>query len=203
MFERFQDRTRRAVVLAQEEARMLSHNYIGTEHLLLGLLHEGEGIAAKTLESLGISLDGARIEVERIIGRGMQTPSGAIPFTPRCKKTLELSLDKALELENNYIYTEHLLLALVGADEGATAIRVLHALSVKPEHIGRACLLRVTAKPSSPPEDDVSVALRKQLEGRLDELQETLLVAKKTVEDLTVERDAIVGRLAVLPLPKQ
>ena len=92
MFERFTDRARRVVVLAQEEARMLNHNYIGTEHILLGLIHEGEGVAAKGLESLGISLEAVRSQVEEIIGQGQQAPSGHIPFTPRAKKVLELSL---------------------------------------------------------------------------------------------------------------
>ena len=90
MFERFTDRARRVVVLAQEEARMLNHNYIGTEHILLGLIHEGEGVAAKALESLGIALEGVRAQVEEIIGQGQQSPSGHIPFTPRAKKVLEL-----------------------------------------------------------------------------------------------------------------
>ncbi len=90
MFERFTDRARRVVVLAQEEARMLNHNYIGTEHILLGLIHEGEGVAAKALESLGISLEAVRQQVEEIIGQGQQAPSGHIPFTPRAKKVLEL-----------------------------------------------------------------------------------------------------------------
>src|SRR3982075_765224 len=107
MFERFTDRARRVVVLAQEEARMLNHNYIGTEHILLGLIHEGEGVAAKSLESLGISLEGVRSQVEEIIGQGQQAPSGHIPFTPRAKKVLELSLREALQLGHNYIGTEH------------------------------------------------------------------------------------------------
>src|SRR6476659_9239153 len=98
MFERFTDRARRVVVLAQEEARMLSHNYIGTEHILLGLIHEGEGVAAKALESLDISLEAVRAQVEEIIGQGQQAPSGHIPFTPRAKKVLELSLREALQL---------------------------------------------------------------------------------------------------------
>ena len=110
MFERFTDRARRVVVLAQEEARMLNHNYIGTEHILLGLIHEGEGVAAKSLESLGISLEGVRSQVEEIIGQGQQAPSGHIPFTPRAKKVLELSLREALQLGHNYIGTEHILL---------------------------------------------------------------------------------------------
>ena len=107
MFERFTDRARRVVVLAQEEARMLNHNYIGTEHILLGLIHEGEGVAAKALESLGISLEAVRQQVEEIIGQGQQAPSGHIPFTPRAKKVLELSLREALQLGHNYIGTEH------------------------------------------------------------------------------------------------
>src|SRR6202000_443417 len=121
MFERFTDRARRVVVLAQEEARMLNHNYIGTEHILLGLIHEGEGVAAKALESLGISLEAGRQQVEEIIGQGQQAPSGHIPFTPRAKKVLELSLREALQLGHNYIGTEHILLGLIREGEGVAA----------------------------------------------------------------------------------
>src|SRR5499425_142498 len=121
MFERFTDRARRVVVLAQEEARMLNHNYIGTEHILLGLIHEGEGVAAKALESLGISLEAVRQQVEEIIGQGQQAPSGHIPFTPRAKKVLELSLREALQLGHNYIGTEHILLGLIREGEGVAA----------------------------------------------------------------------------------
>ncbi|KRC64971.1 NDP-hexose 4-ketoreductase [Aeromicrobium sp. Root236] len=121
MFERFTDRARRVVVLAQEEARMLSHNYIGTEHILLGLIHEGEGVAAKALESLDISLEAVRGQVEDIIGQGQQAPSGHIPFTPRAKKVLELSLREALQLGHNYIGTEHILLGLIREGEGVAA----------------------------------------------------------------------------------
>jgi len=121
VFERFTDRARRVVVLAQEEARMLNHNYIGTEHILLGLVHEGEGSAAKALESLGISLEGVRAQVQEIIGQGQQTPSGHIPFTPRAKKVLELSLREALQLGHNYIGTEHILLGLIREGEGVSA----------------------------------------------------------------------------------
>ena len=121
MFERFTDRARRVVVLAQEEARMLNHNYIGTEHILLGLIHEGEGVAAKALESLGISLEGVRSQVEEIIGQGQSAPSGHIPFTPRAKKVLELSLREALQLGHNYIGTEHILLGLIREGEGVAA----------------------------------------------------------------------------------
>ena len=121
MFERFTDRARRVVVLAQEEARLLNHNYIGTEHILLGLIHEGEGVAAKALESLGISLEAVRAQVEEIIGQGGQAPSGHIPFTPRAKKVLELSLREALQLGHNYIGTEHILLGLIREGEGVAA----------------------------------------------------------------------------------
>jgi ATP-dependent Clp protease ATP-binding subunit ClpC len=121
VFERFTDRARRVVVLAQEEARLLNHNYIGTEHILLGLIHEGEGVAAKALESLGISLEAVRSQVEDIIGQGGSSPSGHIPFTPRAKKVLELSLREALQLGHNYIGTEHILLGLIREGEGVAA----------------------------------------------------------------------------------
>ncbi|HKP99213.1 MAG TPA: Clp protease N-terminal domain-containing protein, partial [Actinomycetes bacterium] len=121
MFERFTDRARRVVVLAQEEARLLNHNYIGTEHILLGLIHEGEGVAAKALESLGISLEAVRAQVEEIIGQGQSAPTGHIPFTPRAKKVLELSLREALQLGHNYIGTEHILLGLIREGEGVAA----------------------------------------------------------------------------------
>jgi ATP-dependent Clp protease ATP-binding subunit ClpC len=121
MFERFTDRARRVVVLAQEEARLLNHNYIGTEHILLGLISEGEGVAAKALESLGVSLDSVRSQVEEIIGTGSSSPQGHIPFTPRAKKVLELSLREALQLGHNYIGTEHILLGLIREGEGVAA----------------------------------------------------------------------------------
>ncbi len=121
MFDRFTDRARRVIVLAQDEARMLNHNYIGTEHLLLGLIHEGEGVAAKALESLGISLEAVRAQVEEIIGQGQQAPMGHIPFTPRAKKVLELSMREALQLNHPYIGTEHILLGLIREGEGVAA----------------------------------------------------------------------------------
>ncbi len=127
MFERFTDRARRVVVLAQEEAKMLNHNYIGTEHILLGLIHEGEGAAATSLVSLGISLDDVRAQVQDMIGQGQQQPTGHIPFTPRAKKVLELSLREALQLGHNYIGTEHILLGLIREGEGVAA-QVLVAL---------------------------------------------------------------------------
>ena len=121
MFDRFTDRARRVIVLAQDEARMLNHNYIGTEHLLLGLIHEGEGVAAKALESLGMSLESVREQVEEIIGQGQQAPTGHIPFTPRAKKVLELSMREALQLNHPYIGTEHILLGLIREGEGVAA----------------------------------------------------------------------------------
>ena len=121
MFERFTDRARRVIVLAQEEARMLNHNYIGTEHLLLGLIHEGEGVAAKVLESLGISLEDMRQQVEEIIGQGQQAPPAHIPFTPRAKKVLELSNQEARQLGHRYIGTEHILLGLIREGDGVAA----------------------------------------------------------------------------------
>jgi len=134
MFERFTDRARRVVVLAQEEARMLDHNYIGTEHILLGLTRVGEGYAARALESLGISLDAVRQQVEEIIGRGQEVPSGHIPFTPRAKKVLELSLRESLQLGHNYIGPEHMLLGLVREGDGVAA-QILVKLGADPNRV--------------------------------------------------------------------
>jgi ATP-dependent Clp protease ATP-binding subunit ClpC len=128
MFERFTNNARRVVVLSQEEARLLNHNYIGTEHILLGLLGMPESIAGTVLESFGITRDGVRAEVEEKIGRGKSQPSGHIPFTPRAKKTLELSLREAIAIKHNYIGTEHILLGLIREGEGvATQIMREHA----------------------------------------------------------------------------
>jgi ATP-dependent Clp protease ATP-binding subunit ClpC len=118
MFERFTEPSRRVVVLAQEEARMLDHNYIGSEHILLGLIHEGEGIAARAIVSLGLTLEMAREQVRERVGVGKQAPTGHIPFTPPAKKVLELSLREALALKKEYIGTEHILLGLVGEGQG-------------------------------------------------------------------------------------
>jgi ATP-dependent Clp protease ATP-binding subunit ClpC len=134
VFERFTDRARRSVVLAQEEARMLNHNQIGTEHLLLGLVHEHDGVAGKTLTSLEISLEDVRREVEAIIGQGRAVPVGHIPFTPRAKKVLELSLREALQLGHNYIGTEHILLGLIREGEGVAA-QVLQKLGADPNRV--------------------------------------------------------------------
>ncbi|MDF2744953.1 MAG: clpC3 [Actinomycetia bacterium] len=124
MFERFTDRARRVVVLAQEEARHLNHSYIGTEHILLGLIHEGDGVAARSLEALDISLEAVRTQVQEIVGHGDEAPTGHIPFTPRAKKVLELSLREAMSLGHNYIGTEHILLGLI-REGGGVAAQVL------------------------------------------------------------------------------
>jgi ATP-dependent Clp protease ATP-binding subunit ClpA len=134
MFERFTDRARRVVVLAQEEARRLDHNWIGTEHILLGLIREGEGIAARALESLGIGLEVVRQKVEEIIGRGQEAPAGHIPFTPRAKKVLELSLRESMQLGHNYISTEHILLGLIREGDGVAA-QVLVTLGADPNRL--------------------------------------------------------------------
>jgi ATP-dependent Clp protease ATP-binding subunit ClpC len=121
MFERFTDRARRVVVDAQEEARALDHSYIGTEHLLLGLIAEGRGVGAKALEALGISSGTVRQQVEEAVGRGQHTPSGHIPFTPKAKKVLEESLRESVHLDHHYIGTEHILLGLIREGDGVAA----------------------------------------------------------------------------------
>jgi ATP-dependent Clp protease ATP-binding subunit ClpA len=152
MFERFTDRARRVVVLAQEEARMLNHSYIGTEHILLGLIHEGEGVAAAALESLGISLGSVREQVQIIIGQGQQAPTGHIPFTPRAKKVLELSLREALQLGHNYIGTEHILLGLIREGEGVAA-QVLVRLGADLHRVRQQTVILL----GSPVDDEPSV----------------------------------------------
>ncbi|HEY1127740.1 MAG TPA: Clp protease N-terminal domain-containing protein, partial [Actinomycetota bacterium] len=145
MFERFTDRARRVVVLAQEESRMLNHNYIGTEHILLGLVHEGGGVAAEALTGMGIGLEAVREQVEEIIGQGQAAPAGHIPFTPRAKKVLELSLREALQLGHNYIGTEHILLGLVRENEGVAA-RILLDFDADAEKI-RNEIIRMLSGP--------------------------------------------------------
>ncbi len=139
MFERFTEKARRVVVYAQEEAKKLNQNYIGTEHLLLGLIREEDGIAAKALESLDVSLDDVRAHVEELIGEGTYVPTGHIPFTPRAKKVLELSLREALQLGHNYIGTEHILLGLIREGEGVAA-QVLLDLGADLEKVRSAVL---------------------------------------------------------------
>jgi ATP-dependent Clp protease ATP-binding subunit ClpC len=149
MFERFSDGARQTVVMAQEEARRLSHNHIGTEHLLLGLLREGDSVAARALGRLGIVLADVRADVVRIIGEGSETPSGHIPFTPRSKKVLELSLREALELGSNHIGTEHILLGLVREGHGvATQVLVDRGADLRRV---RATLLTLVRHGGSPP----------------------------------------------------
>jgi len=149
VFERFTQSARRVIVLAQEEAGLLDHNYIGTEHLLLGLIAEGEGGGAQALGALGIALPSARTEVEVMVGRGKTMPAGQIPFTPRAKKVLELSLLEARELGDQHIGTEHLLLGLVREGEGV-AIQVLRTLRVDPEDVRRTVITILSGDPQSP-----------------------------------------------------
>ena len=150
MFERFTQSARRVIVLAQEEAGLLDHNYIGTEHLLLGLLAEGEGVGARALGALGIPLPSARSEVEVMVGRGKTMPAGQIPFTPRAKKVLELSLLEARELGDQHIGTEHLLLGLVREGEGV-AVQVLRTLGVDADGVRRTVITILSGDPERPP----------------------------------------------------
>ena len=211
MFERFTDRARRVVVLAQEEARELGHNYIGTEHLLLGLLREREGIAARALEELGISLDAVRREVKQIIGQGEGMPSGHIPFTPRAKKVLELSLREARQLGHHYIGTEHILLGLIREGQGVAAqvlvklgadlnrvraqvIQVLHGYQGTEEPSGaqggEATFRSVTSVRQGPPVRVVGSPI--QLESLSDRLGEVIT----RLDEIAARLTAIEGRLA-------
>jgi ATP-dependent Clp protease ATP-binding subunit ClpA len=181
MFERFTNQSRRVVVLAQEEARALDHNYIGTEHLLLGLLHEGRGSAARALEGMDVTLVAARDQVVAIIGRGKTQPSGHIPFTRRAKKSLELSLREALQLRDEYIGTGHLLLGLIHQDDNM-AIKILGNLGADLKEL-RA---RVTQELRDHPEEgqglqsagrephQLNVILRGQVQGLLDTIDDRL-----------------------------
>jgi hypothetical protein len=181
MFERFTNQSRRVVVLAQEEARMLDHNYIGTEHLLLGLLNEGRGSAARALEAMDVTLQAVRDQVIEIIGRGQAEPSGHIPFTPRAKKSLELSLREALQLGDGYIGTGHLLLGLIHQGDNV-AVKILGSLGADLKDL-RA---RVTEQMRGNPEEgqDVSPAererqqlkvyLRGEVKGLLDTIDDRL-----------------------------
>lgn len=157
MFERFTDRARRVIVLAQEEARMLNHNYIGTEHILLGLIHEGEGIAARALESLGVNLTAVREQVQEIIGSGPQASSGHIPFTPRAKKILELSMREAIQLNHGYIGTEHILLGMVRANEGV-ANQILSKLGAEPAKVRQTVMDLISGYPGNSSEGNKEAA---------------------------------------------
>jgi Clp amino terminal domain, pathogenicity island component len=182
MFERFTDRARRVVVLAQEEARMLNHNYVGTEHILLGLIHEGEGVAAKALESLGISLQAVRAQVEEIIGQGQQIPSGHIPFTPRAKKVMELSLREALQLGHDYIGTEHILLGLIREGDGVAA-QVLIRLGADLNRVRQQviALLSQSKEPRLARRPAEEGAPLPELQARLDAVEDWLAAVDQRV----------------------
>jgi ATP-dependent Clp protease ATP-binding subunit ClpA len=187
MFERFTDASRRVVVLAQEEARVLNHNYIGTEHILLALLREGDGVAARALGSLGITEEAARQQVEEITGRGEPGPQrGHIPFTPRGKKILQLSLREAIALGHAYIGTEHILLGLLREDDGV-AIRVLNGLGVEPNRVRQQVIQLVSARRvQQEPETGRAAGrgkrkLLSELRGRLDALDWRLSVLEQRV----------------------
>ena len=166
MFERFTERARKVVVLAQEEARHFNHNYIGTEHLLLGLLREDEGVAARALASLNVTLDEVREQVESIVGYGEEGTGAQAPFTPRSKKVLELALREALQLGHNYIGTEHILLGLVRESEGVAA-RVLSNLDVDPDKVRREVLVMLGEDPEREPEEAVEGYAPPEAEGYL------------------------------------
>jgi ATP-dependent Clp protease ATP-binding subunit ClpC len=210
MFERFTDRARQTVVLAQEEARLLSHNYIGTEHLLLGLLREGDGLAARSLRRLGIQLDRVRSDVEQIIGRGTEAPPGHIPFTPRSKKVLELALREALQLGHNYIGTEHILLGLVREGEGVAA-QVLVRRGADLDRVRATVLAEVkqvttggpTSRPRTPAAEDVVAAAQELAESApmgSHHLLEALArsedsLAAKVLASLGVDPEAVAAKI--------
>ena len=187
MFERFTDRARRVVVLAQEEARMLNHTHIGTEHLLLALIRESGGVAAQALASLGITEESSRQQVEEIVGRGQPGQQhGHLPFTPRAKKILQLSLREAIALGHGYIGTEHILLGLVREGEGV-AMRVLDGLGVDPNRVRQQVIQLVSARRvHDEPETGRSAGrgkrkLLSELRGRLDSLEWRLSVLEQRV----------------------
>jgi hypothetical protein len=181
MFERFTNQSRRVVVLAQEEARMLDHNYIGTEHLLLGLLHEGRGSAARALEATDVTLQAVRDQVIEIIGRGQAQPSGHIPFTPRAKKSLELSLREALQLGDGYIGTGHLLLGLIHQGDGV-AVQILGNLGADLKDLRARVTEELRGNPEEgqdvPPAErerqQLKVYLRGEVKGLLDTIDDRL-----------------------------
>jgi ATP-dependent Clp protease ATP-binding subunit ClpC len=172
MFERFTNQSRRVVVLAQEEARGLHHNYIGTEHILLGLLRDSEGAAATALEAADVTLEGARREVETIIGRGKQEPSGHIPFTPRAKKVLELSLREAVQLGDNNIGTGHVLLGLIREGDGV-AVQMMINLGADPSSIRQRVHQELRDSPGDSPATPAAVRARLEMRHR-KEIQDFL-----------------------------
>ncbi|GAB2949518.1 hypothetical protein GCM10027203_61520 [Nonomuraea fastidiosa] len=172
MFERFTDRARRVVVLAQEEARMMNHDYIGTEHILLGLIHEGEGLASLVLTECGVQLERVRAFVEQEMGHGAKEPHGHIPFTQRAKKVLELSLREALQLRHNYIGTEHILLGLIREGEGPAA-QALADAGVEPADVRRRVLDRLSRGSRERP-SEIFAAGGSTLQEQLTQIQESL-----------------------------
>jgi ATP-dependent Clp protease ATP-binding subunit ClpC len=187
MFERFTDRARRVVVLAQEEARMLIHDYVGTEHILLALIREGGGVAAQALESLGVTEEAARRQVEEIVERGQAgSQRGHLPFTPRARKILQLSLREAIALGHGYIGTEHILLGLVREGEGA-ATRVLNGLGVDPNRVRQQVIQLVSARRVQDQPAAGRAAgrgkrkLMSELRGRLDSVDWRLSVLEQRV----------------------
>ena len=179
MLERFTDRARRVVVLAQEEARRLDHDYIGTEHLLLGLIREGEGVGARALESFEISLDAVRQQVEEIIGRGQQEPPGHIPFTPRAKKVLELSLRESKQLGHNYIGTEHILLGLLREGDGVAA-QVLVRLGADLNRVRQQVIRLLHGHPAEVSGPDVQIRLE-VVEQQLTDIERQLTGIERRV----------------------
>ena len=170
MFERFTERAREVVVLAQDEARGLKHNYIGTEHLLLGLLREEEGLAARVLESLGVTLEGVRNQVRRIVGDGDEVTTGQIPFTPRAKKVLELALREAMSLGHNYIGTEHVLLGIVRENEGVAA-RILFDFDADAERVRNKVIQMLSGPGGGSPHasrEELLDRIRAQKEAAID-----------------------------------
>jgi ATP-dependent Clp protease ATP-binding subunit ClpC len=164
VFERFTDRARQVVVLAQDEARLLKHNYIGTEHLLLGLLREEEGIAADVLESLDISIVDVRAQIARIVGQGDEVTTGQIPFTPRAKKALQFS-SEALSFGHEYIGTEHILLGVTRVDEGVAA-QILHESGVDPKRVREAVLRQLPGARQQERSRRISAALYRRRHDR-------------------------------------
>jgi Clp amino terminal domain, pathogenicity island component len=201
MFQRFTDRARQVVVLAQEEARRLDHNYIGTEHILLGLIREGGGVAARALKSLGIGLDAVRQQVEEIIGQGQQTPSGHIPFTPRAKKVLELSLRESMQLGHNYIGTEHILLGLLREGDGVAA-QVLVRLGADLNRVRQQVIQLLAGRTAGEPGPGVDVRpdIAEQLAGigpdtsDLDEQIEAARAGKQAAIDAQDFEQAVLLR---------
>jgi ATP-dependent Clp protease ATP-binding subunit ClpC len=183
MFERFTDRARRVIVDAQNEARSLSHNYIGPEHILLGLINEGDGVGAKALEAMQISTDTVRGRIEEITGRGQAPPStGHIPFTPRAKKVLELSLREALQLGHNYIGTEHILLGLIHEGDGVAA-QVLVGLGVELDRTRQLVIQILTGRHR----EESASAVAEDLRDRLAAMAARLTVIERMLRDTAAE----------------